>query len=359
MRMTTSCTFWLPLLRLCLTVYFPLSTPFAFHLREIFASDAGASNRMFHRQYYTSNAGYDYKSSIANACFFQISARLLRITGNSTYYTWVNKIYDWMAGVALIDSIYNVYDGTADTINCSQVDHDQWSYNVAAMLYGSAVLQNYTNASSPWVERTAGFLSATSSFVSPFPNSTDVIFEANCEKQYSCNIDQQSMKAFLVRCLATTSQLAPFTAPRIGEILRASALGAAVACPTGLLGTVCGTQWWFANYSNMNDYTSGLGQELSAMEVFYSLLTNQTSPPGTFSNISIQPEPPFSNTSSASATRPVITPSASARPLYGAQGKATKKHFDLRILLIFGIVSTTVSSQLDVMDVFFFFLNVS
>lgn len=304
-----------------------------------FISIRNSANKSL-RQFHPSNAGYDYKSSISNACFFQISSRLLRITGNSTYYSWANKIYNWMAGINLIDNVYNVYDGTDDTINCTQVDHDQWSYNVAAMLYGSAVLQNYTNASSLWAERTAGFLSATSTFVSPFPNSTNVIFEANCEKEYTCNIDQQSMKAFLVRCLAATSLLAPFTAPRVGEILRASALGAAVACPTSLLGTVCGTQWWFANYTNMTDYTSGLGQELNAMEVFYSLLVNQTTPPATFGNITIQPEPvKFSN---ASVTRPPIKPSASARPLYG-MSQASKNLPTAGLLLMLATLLTVVS----------------
>ena len=191
------------------------------------------------------------------------------------------------------------------------------------MLYGSAVLQNYTNSSKLWVQRTAGFLSSTASFVSPFDNSTDVIFEANCEKTYSCNIDQQSMKAFLVRCLATTSQLAPFTAPRIGQILQASALGAAVACPTGLLGTVCGTQWWYPSYANSSDYATGLGQQLCAMEVFYSLLTNQTTPPATYPNITITSTPPtFTNKTLASATRPPVTPSASSRPLYQSHNQA-------------------------------------
>ena len=48
------------------------------------------------------------------------------MTGNQTYFIWANKIYDWSVGVGLVDKDYNVYDGTDDTINCSQVDHDQW-----------------------------------------------------------------------------------------------------------------------------------------------------------------------------------------------------------------------------------------
>ena len=283
-------------------------------------------------QFYQSNAGYDYKSSVANACFFQISARLMRITGNTTYFDWANKIYDWMNGVALIDNLYNVFDGTDDTINCSRVDHDQWSYNVASMLYGSAILSNTTNSSTTWLARTAGFLAATSSFTSPYANATDILFEANCEKAYTCNIDQQSMKAFLVRCLARTSQVAPWTQPRIATILRASALGAANACPEGsILGEViCGTQWWYAPgaYDNQTSYASGLGQQLGAMEIFASLRTNLTSPPGVLPNVTVPIAPPPGvlgmNKTVASATMVHGgKPSSSARPLYQSHATPT------------------------------------
>ena len=139
-------------------------------------------------QFYPQNAGYDYKSSISNGAFFQISARLARYTGNQTYVDWANKIWDWSSGVGLIDDAYTVFDGTDDTINCSRVDHDLWSYNIGSYLYGAAIMQNFTNGSTIWRERTEGLLNAaTSIFFSPSSNATDVMFETQCEPENSCD----------------------------------------------------------------------------------------------------------------------------------------------------------------------------
>ncbi|RMD44747.1 hypothetical protein DV735_g323, partial [Chaetothyriales sp. CBS 134920] len=227
-------------------------------------------------QFYPDNAGYYYKNSISNGGFFQLSARLARYTGNDTYLEWAERIWNWTSQAGLIDEAYNVFDGADEKINCAELDHHQWTYNVAVFLYGSAVLQNHTNASSTWVERTSGLLNAALVFSSPFENATDILFEAQCEHDYSCNIDQLSMKAYLARWLARTSQMAPNTAGRIGALLKASALGAASSCTGGPYGNTCGVRWYINGFDNH----TGLGQQLSATEIFYSLLVNETSPPG-------------------------------------------------------------------------------
>lgn len=261
------------------------------------------------------------RNSISNGAFFQLSARLARYTGNSTYVDWAEKIYDWTEGVGLIDNLYNVFDGTDETINCSQVDHHQWTYNIGVFLYGSAVLSNYTNGSANWVERTQGFLSATATFFSPFTNGSNIMFEAACEPSYTCDVDQLSMKAYLARWLAATSVMAPYTAGRIGPLLQASALGAASACTGGADGgQPCGTQWYAGGY----DGHTGLGQQLSAMEVMYALLVNETTPPLTSPGVIIR-NVPDNVTSIVRATNTPTGPTSSrtARPLYGgSQGIA-------------------------------------
>jgi mannan endo-1,6-alpha-mannosidase len=261
-------------------------------------------------QFHPENAGFYYKNAISNGAFFQLSARLLRLTGNQTYLAWANKVYDWSTEIGLIDDKYNVFDGTDDKINCTAINHEQWTYNLAIYLYGSAVMQNYTNGSSIWVRRTSGFLDAAAKFFSPFLNSSNVMFEAQCELSSTCNVDQASMKAYLARWLAGTSLLAPFTTGRVGVLLRASALGAASACTAGPCGNTCGSKW----YINDSDGTSGLGQQLSAVEVIYALLVNETEPPNTFGNISTRDELP----SVISLRLPQATRSSSAGPLYGA-----------------------------------------
>lgn len=252
------------------------------------------------------------RNSISSGSFFQISARLTRFTGNSTYLDWAEKIWDWCSGVGLIDQNFNVFDGTDETINCSQIDHHQWTYNLGVFLYGAAVLQNYTNASSTWVTRTAGLLDALTSFVSPFQNSTDVILEKQCELDSACNVDQLSMKAYLVRWLAGTSQLFPSSSGYIGSFLKASALGAAASCSGEPSGSTCGTKWFINSW----DGTSGLGQQLCAMEAFYALLVNETSPPTTLSSVHIS-----NSSTTANVTVHLPQPSRTGKPLFDSSAK--------------------------------------
>jgi mannan endo-1,6-alpha-mannosidase len=154
-------------------------------------------------------------------------------------------------------------------------------------------------------------LDATSTFFSPFPNATDIMFEAQCELDNSCNVDQLSKKAYLSRWLAGTSIMAPATAGRIGELLRASAAGAATACTGGLDGQTCGFKWFLGGY----DGNTGVGQQLSAMEVMYSLLVNSTTPPMTLPNVHIRNEP---GNLTASPTRDPVSP-PTPRPLHDGQ----------------------------------------
>jgi mannan endo-1,6-alpha-mannosidase len=271
-------------------------------------------------QFQQSMAGWNYKNAISNSLFFQISARLARYTGNQTYVEWSHRVWNWTISIGIIDNIYNVFDGSDVLLNCTELDHHQWTYNVGAFLYGAAALSNYTNASTIWAQRTAGLLTATATFISPFRNSTDVLFEAYCELAENCNTDQLSMKAYLVRWMAGTSLLAPFTAARVNTILRASAPGAAAACSGGSSGRDCGMKW----YINGSDDTTGLGQQLNAMELMYALLADQASPPMTGPQVTIAPEPTNIIDILGTATAAIPTSSATARPLFdGPKGGVT------------------------------------
>lgn len=223
-------------------------------------------------QFTAGHAGTAYKNSISNGAFFQISARLARFTGNNTYMDWAEKIWDWTEGVGLISSTYDVYDGTDANIKCSAVDHHQWTYNVGVFLYGTAILSNYTNLTQIWIDRTTGLMSATDSFFSPFPNATDIMFEAACELASTCNVDQWSMKAYLARTLASSSVVAPYIAGKVGRLLRASASGASTACTSGYYGNTCGSKWFLGFF----DGIAGLGQQLSAFDVVTGLLANDS-----------------------------------------------------------------------------------
>lgn len=254
------------------------------------------------------------------------------MTGNQTYVDWAEKVWDWTTAIGLVDNIYNVFDGTDLKINCTRINHSQWTYNIAIYLYGAAVMQNYTNATEKWVARTTGLLDATSTFFSPFPNATNIMFEAMCEKSSTCNVDQYSMKAYLARWLAGTSLLAPNTAGRIGQLLRASAIGASDACTAGEFGNTCGAKWYIGGW----DGTSGLGQQLSAMEIFYALLVNSTGPPSVLKSVRIRDAP---------SNIPMVLPdpaASSARALYDGAGQVSVAYS-----LLFGIATGAIILIID------------
>lgn len=93
-------------------------------------------------QIFTFNSGYNYKNTISNGCFFNIAARLAAYTGNQTYAQWAEKVWDWVGEIGLMDDTYHFYDGTDDTLNCTSVNHIQWTYNAGVYMLGAATLWN-------------------------------------------------------------------------------------------------------------------------------------------------------------------------------------------------------------------------
>ncbi|KAI9643572.1 hypothetical protein NHQ30_008192 [Ciborinia camelliae] len=216
-------------------------------------------------QIFTFNSGYDYKNSIANGCFFNLGARLARYTGNSSYADWAEKIFAWEESIGLISENYDVYDGSADTDNCSSIDHIQWTYNAGIYLFGAAMMYNYTNGSALWETRTSGLLNATDIFF-----KDNVMFEVACETTtIGCDTDEQTFKAYLSRWMAATTKVAPFTEPTIMTYINTSAAAAALQCSGGASGRVCG-EHWTANSTYDGKY--GVGEQMSALSVIQATL---------------------------------------------------------------------------------------
>lgn len=96
-------------------------------------------------QIYFTNNGYDYKNSISNGAFFAIGARLAVYTGNQTYADWAEKSWNWIQAVGLMDSNYNIFDGSNDLLNCTEWDRTQWSYNAGVFLHGAANMYKFVS----------------------------------------------------------------------------------------------------------------------------------------------------------------------------------------------------------------------
>ncbi|KAK8212915.1 hypothetical protein M8818_003080 [Zalaria obscura] len=224
-------------------------------------------------QIFTFNNGYNYKNTISNGCFFNLAARLGAYTGNQTYFDWAERMFTWVQDIGLMSPTYQFYDGTDDTLNCSQLNHIQWTYNAGVYLLGAAVMWNATQ-SDVWQQRTEAIFNATTNvFFTKTPPM--VMYEVACEPSKNCNTDQLSFKAYLARWMAASTKVAPWLYDTVQPYLAASAAAAALSCSGGEDGVTCGTQWNLGAW----DSTYGVGQQMSALEVIQSNLITQVKGP--------------------------------------------------------------------------------
>ncbi|KAK0720723.1 glycoside hydrolase [Lasiosphaeris hirsuta] len=220
-----------------------------------------------------SNNGYNYKNSIANGCFFNLGARLARYTGNETYAKWAETTWDWMTSVGLMDAEYNIYDGGHVEHNCTDINKAQFSYNNGVFLLGAAHMYNYTNGSAVWQDRVEKIVDATIKVF--FPDN--IAFEVACEEHMSCTTDMLSFKGYVHRWMATATQLAPFLAPKILNVLKTSTEAAVATCKGGDTGRACGFKWSTREF----DGSFGAGQQMNVLSAVSSLLIGQTGGPVT------------------------------------------------------------------------------
>ncbi|KAH7037229.1 putative DFG5 protein [Microdochium trichocladiopsis] len=230
------------------------------------------------------NNGFDYKNSISQACFFNIAARLALYTGNATYAQWAIKTWDWMKAVNLMDDDYRIYDGVHINDGCVKRVPFEFSYNVGAFLHGSAAMWALANKTGQaagktlWRTRIDGLMNATELVFFWGTTTQDrVMIEVACEPVNYCNKDQQSFKAYLSRWMSGTTKWAPWTFDRVKTLLGNSATAAVQQCVGGSNGQLCGLKW--ANNSGQWDGTTGVGQQMAAMEVVLGNMIEKAEPP--------------------------------------------------------------------------------
>ncbi|OTB07694.1 glycoside hydrolase family 76 protein [Hypoxylon sp. CI-4A] len=228
-------------------------------------------------QIFTFNNGYNYKNSISNGCFFNIASRLARYTGNQTYADWAEKVWDWMTEVNFIDSDFNIYDGAGVENKCADINKAQWTYNAGIFLQGSAMMYNFTEGQDKWKQRVDGLVKRTNEYF--FDDG--IVVERPCESFNSCDFDQQSFKGYLMRWMASASQMAPFTFDTLMPLVKSSAAAAAQQCSgspstdfNGEPGTACGFKWTDkANFDGL----VGVGQQMSALSALqYTMIKKST-----------------------------------------------------------------------------------
>lgn len=82
----------------------------------------------------------------ANACLFDLSARLARYSLNETYADAAVELWDWMTAIDLIEEdSWNVNSGAgfAQSTNCSDVGTIHESFPSLLLTQGAAFMYNY------------------------------------------------------------------------------------------------------------------------------------------------------------------------------------------------------------------------
>ncbi|KAK3485932.1 mannan endo-1,6-alpha-mannosidase [Neurospora hispaniola] len=246
--------------------------------------DTSTCNGGLRWQIFASNPnGLDYKNAVSNGGFFQLSARLARITGNQTYVEWANKVWDWTQGTGIINEYYQVLDGASSAKNCSDVSAahtPSFSYSQGIYTYGAAVMANISTGADQdkWTDRTKRLLESSQNYFTPFgdvKNSTDVMYEHACEHIDICNTDMRSFKGYFSRFVYASKIMVPSIKPTVDRLLHTSAKAAAQGCQGGSQGTMCGTKWYVDGFYG----DAGLGEQMSALETIQGILIDQANPP--------------------------------------------------------------------------------
>ncbi|KAF3926214.1 hypothetical protein ABW21_db0209241 [Orbilia brochopaga] len=211
------------------------------------------------------NTGYTYKNTISNGLFFQMNARLAKYTKNATYADWAETTYKWLRQTKIIRDDFYINDG-ASIPDCTKFTELRWSYNYGTLLAGCAAMYNFTNQDPYWKTQIDSILEAT--YATFFDSATGAIKEIQCQDSNTCNNDQPSFKAYLIRWMGYTAQVAPYTYNDIRDRLRKNAQLAAATCTGQPGGTTCGLKW---NIGAQWDGMYGLGEELSAMEAIQNI----------------------------------------------------------------------------------------
>ncbi|KAF3209740.1 hydrolase 76 protein [Orbilia oligospora] len=176
--------------------------------------------------------------------------------------------YKWMRESNLIQDDYWINDGL-DVNECTKLTTKRWTYNYGTIMAGCAAMYNFTTGSKRayWKQELDNILNST--YATFIDAETGALKEIQCQESKTCDMDQRSFKAYLVRWMGYTAQVAPYTYDTIMMHLRKNAALAAATCIGEPHGTACGQKW---NIGAQWDGYHGLGEQINAMEVIQNII---------------------------------------------------------------------------------------
>lgn len=153
--------------------------------------------------------------------------------------------------------------------------------------------RSQTNASDTWKRRVDKLSDRV--LKDFFPNGT--IYEVPCEMSTGlCPTDSMMYKGLVHRALASTTQVAPFTADAILPALQSSARSAVEQCTGGDDKRQCGFYWESGSFVDPEvDGTSGAGEQMSVLSAVVNLLVQDADAPRTSSSTGEPSDPSNDN----------------------------------------------------------------
>lgn len=227
--------------------------------------DEGGCKGLLRWQIFQFNNGYDYVDSGSNAAYFNLGARLAKLTGNDTYAELAGATYDQLWNLGYISDDYDVYDG-ASVPDCDRINKHQFSYNAGMLLQGVAYMYNQTG-NETWKDRLDKLTDRTLEVF--FPDGVAV--ERTCESAETCNTDMTFLKGLLLRGMSSAMQQAPHIKDKVLPVLKSTAKAAVAKCIGGENKRMCGFSW--ANGTSHG--TTGAGPQMSVLDALSSIMEPQ------------------------------------------------------------------------------------
>lgn len=162
----------------------------------------------------------------------------------------------------------------------------------------------------------AVFFLQTNSSSSQQGDHTGIMTEVVCESENTCDYEQYSYKGLTAQWMGATQLIAPVVADNISPLLKSSAEGAANQCSGGENNTHCGSR-----RSGPFDRNTGIGQQLSAMNIILANLAVGSKRPVTLSwtsSASNATTSTPSSTASSSGQASASPPSSQPSPFTGS-----------------------------------------
>jgi len=144
----------------------------------------------------------NYKNSITNELFLELSARLYLVTQDATYLQWAQQELSWFNASGLINSSGLINDGL--NASCQNNGQTTWTYNQGVILGGLAALYQATNDQTYLTEAEQIANAAIANLASSNGILTEPCTGPNCPTQ---NPDQTQFKGIFIRNLDALYQV--------------------------------------------------------------------------------------------------------------------------------------------------------